>query len=75
LQLSRNIELQLARFTQLVFEQSHGKLVLREQGFGAISAKVLAKIIRETDRLISLDLSLNNLNLGLGKLFNGIIDN
>ena len=51
------------------------KLVLREQGFGAFSAKALAKILRETDKLTSLDLSLNNLNVGLEALFHGVIDN
>ena len=30
LQVSRNIELQLARFTQLILEQTYNKLVLRE---------------------------------------------
>lgn len=53
------------RFSQLVLDQSPQKIVLKEQGFGAFSAKALAKIIRETDKLIYLDLSLNNLNLGL----------
>ena len=37
LQLSRNIELQLQRFSQLVFDQSLNKLQMREQGFGAAS--------------------------------------
>ena len=49
--------------------------MLREQGFGAASAKALAKIIRESDRLASLDLSLNNLSQGLQALFHGVIDN
>ena len=75
LQLSRNIELQLQRFSQLVFDQSLNKLQMREQGFGAFSAKVLAKIIRESDSLTSLDLSLNNLDKGMEKLVGGIIDN
>ena len=34
LQLSRNIELQLQRFSQLVFDQTLNKLQMREQGFG-----------------------------------------
>jgi len=51
------------------------KLVLKEQGYGAQSAKALAKIIRETSTLTFLDLSLNNLHLGLETLFEGIIDN
>jgi len=34
----------------------------------------LAKIIRSADSLTALDLSLNNLNLGLDKLVGGIID-
>ena len=75
LQLSKNIDIQLARFSQLVLDQSPEKLVLREQGFGAASAKALAKIIREADRLASLDLSLNNLSQGLQALFHGVIDN
>ena len=49
--------------------------MLREQGFGAASAKALAKIIGEADRLASLDLSLNNLSQGLQSLFHGVIDN
>ena len=49
--------------------------MLKEQGFGASSAKALSKIIRETDKLTYLDLSLNNLSLGLSSLFHGIIDN
>jgi len=65
----------MARFGQLISEQSPCKLVLHEQGFGAFSAKALAKIIREAHQLVSLDLSLNNLSLGLEKLFGGIIDN
>ena len=48
---------------------------MREQGFGASAAKVLAKIVRESDSLVDLDLSLNNLNLGLQTLFHGIMDN
>ena len=51
------------------------RLVLKEQGFGAASAKALAKIIRETDKLTQLDLSLNSLSLGLEALFHGVIDN
>lgn len=49
--------------------------MLKEQGFGAYSAKALSKVIRETDKLTYLDLSLNNLSLGLSALFHGIIDN
>ena len=49
--------------------------MLKEQGFGAHSAKALAKIIKETEKLTYVDLSLNNLSLGLSSLFNGIIDN
>ena len=75
LQLSKNIELQLSRFSQLILSQSPCKLVLKEQGFGARSAKAIAKIIRESDKLTQLDLSLNNLSTGLEALFHGIMDN
>jgi len=63
------------RFSQLIFDQSPSKLVLREQGFGSFSAKALSKIIRKSDEITSIDLSLNNLSLGLQSLFHGIIDN
>ena len=63
------------RFSQLILDQNPQRIVLKEQGFGASSAKALAKIIRETDKLIYLDLSLNNLSFGLKSLFHGIIDN
>ena len=63
------------RFSQLILDQSPQRLVLKEQGFGAFSAKALSKIIRETEQITYLDLSLNNLSLGLQSLFHGIIDN
>ena len=50
-------------------------MVLREQGFGAHSAKTLARILRSNDQIVSMDLSLNNLNAGLDSLISGIRDN
>ena len=49
--------------------------MLKEQGFGARSAKAIAKILRESNKLTQLDLSLNNLSMGLEALFHGIMDN
>ena len=49
--------------------------MLKEQGFGARSAKAIAKILRESNKLTQLDLSLNNLSGGLEALFHGIMDN
>ena len=50
-------------------------MVLREQGFGAHSAKTLGKILRNNDHIVSMDLSLNNLNAGLNSLIAGIRNN
>lgn len=76
LNLQKNIELQLLRFTQLVHDHcSDKKLILKEQGYGEKSAKVLAKIVRDSDTLTTLDLSLNNLSQGFEPLVHGIIDN
>ena len=50
-------------------------MVLREQGFGAHSAKALGRILRGNDRITSIDLSLNSLNQGLDALIQGIADN
>ena len=50
-------------------------MALKEQGFGAHSARTLAKILRNDKTLVSLDLSLNNLNAGLEALVAGIRDN
>ena len=50
-------------------------MALREQGFGAHSAKTLGRILRGNDHIISIDLSLNNLNAGLDSLIAGIRDN
>ena len=50
-------------------------MVLREQGFGAHSAKTLGKIFRGNEQIISIDLSLNTLNSGLEGLIQGITDN
>ena len=48
---------------------------LKEQGFGAHSAKTLGRILRGNNQIISIDLSLNNLNAGLDSLISGIRDN
>lgn len=49
--------------------------MLREQGFGLHSAKVLSRILRDDTTIISLDLSMNNLTLGLEHLIEGLHNN
>lgn len=75
LKLAKNLELQFARFSNIVCEQKPEKPVLREQGFGLHSAKVLSRILRDDTTIISLDLSMNNLTLGLEHLIEGLHNN
>ena len=75
LKLAKNLELQFARFANIVCEQRPEKPVLREQGFGLYSAKVLARILRDDKNIISFDLSMNNLTSGLEHLIEGLHNN
>lgn len=75
LNLSRNIEVQFQRFTNQVYDMPARKLILREMGFGASSAKALSKIIRKDENLVEIDLSMNNLSNGLESLVFGISNN
>ena len=56
-------------------EQESHKLVLKEQGYGAHSAKALAKILKHNDQLTSLDINMNNIHLNLDALINGLRQN
>jgi len=47
-------------------------MVLREQGYGKLSCKALGRILKGNVSLITLDLSMNNLNLGLDYLISGL---
>ena len=49
--------------------------MLTEQGFGAHSAKELFKILKNTRQIISMDLSKNNLSLGLDQFVQGVREN
>lgn len=49
--------------------------MLREQGFGINAAKVLSRILRDDTTITSLDLSMNNLTLGLEFLIEGLHHN
>ena len=49
--------------------------MLKEQGFGLNAAKVLSRILRDDTTIISLDLSMNNLTLGLEFLIEGLHHN
>jgi hypothetical protein len=48
LKLAKNIELQFARFTQIVKGQRPEKPMLRNEGFGLHSAKILARIMKKS---------------------------
>jgi hypothetical protein len=73
--LNTNLHLQFARFIPLILEQEPHKLVLKEQGYGAQSAKALAKILRQNQVLTSLDISMNNIHLGLDEFISGLRQN
>jgi hypothetical protein len=75
LKLAKNLELQFARFSGIVLDQRPEHPILREQGFGSHSAKALARILRNNKRIVSLDLSMNNLSLGLNSLIEGLQEN
>ena len=55
-----------------MYEMPPRKLILREMGFGQNSAKALSKIIKSDENLTAVDLSMNNLSLGLDELIYGI---
>lgn len=59
----------------LILEQEPQKLVLKEQGYGAHSAKALAKILKHNEQLTTLDISMNNINLNLDALIGGLRQN
>jgi len=53
------------RFITLIQEQAENKLVLREQGYGLHSAKAIGRIMRESVKITTLDLTMNNITLGV----------
>jgi hypothetical protein len=55
LKLAKNIELQFTRFAQIVKDQKPEKTVLRNEGFGLHSAKVLARILKNSKDIVSID--------------------
>jgi len=59
----------------LILEQEPQKLVLKEQGYGAHSAKALAKILKHNGQLTTLDISMNNIHLNLDALIGGLRQN
>jgi hypothetical protein len=59
----------------LILEQEPQKLVLKEQGYGAHSAKALAKILKHNEQLTTLDISMNNIHLNLDALIGGLRQN
>jgi hypothetical protein len=73
LKLAKNIELQFTRFAQIVKDQKPEKTVLRNEGFGLHSAKILARILKNSKDIVSIDLSLNNLAVGLNYLIEGLL--
>lgn len=56
----------------MIEDQPKNKLILREQGYGKLSCKALGRILKGNISLISLDLSMNNVNLGLDYLIAGL---
>ena len=68
LKLSNQLDLQFSRFMTTINKQPPHKLVLKDQGFGQISARVLSKILEARTDLTHIDFSLNNLGQGLEHL-------
>ena len=50
-------------------------MVLKEQGYGELSSKALGRILKGNVSLVTLDLSMNNLSLGLDYLIAGLRQN
>ena len=75
LKLNKNLELQFSRFLSLIEEQQKNKLVLREQGYGKLSCKAIGRILKDNTTLVTLDLSMNSLSLGLDYLISGLRQN
>ena len=50
-------------------------MVLKEQGYGELSSKALGRILKGNVSLVTLDLSMNNLSLGLDYLIAGLRKN
>lgn len=67
--------MQFNRFANIILDQTPEKPVLREQGFGEHSAKVLGKILKTDSTIVSLDLSMNNIAQGLDSLIDGLMQN
>ena len=59
----------------MIEDQPKNKLVLREQGYGKLSSKAIGRILKGNMSLVTLDLSMNNLNLGLDYLIAGLRQN
>lgn len=51
------------------------KLVLREQGYGLLSAKAIGRIMDKNPQITTLDLCMNNINLGLDLLISALKKN
>jgi len=56
----------------VILNQPKNKLVLRDQGFGQCSAKILARILSNSTQTTTVDLSMNNLGQGLDYLVDGL---
>lgn len=67
--------MQFSRFVSMVHTQYPNKLVLRDQGFAKLSAKVIARIIGGSQLFTTIDLCMNNLGQGLDDLVDGLKQN